>query len=731
MTGCEPSGGALPRPRRQIPFVQQMEAADCAAACLAMVLAYWRCEVAQETLRNEMGIGGDGASASRILELAGRYGLAARGLRVEVEDLRTLPRGTVLHWEFRHFVVLDRVTRNGVVVVDPAGGRRVATFDEVDRAFTGVALAFEPTRALLRRTRPKQVVWPYIRRLFGDRAIVGRLVAMSLVLQTLTAILPVVIGVVVDDVIPRRDMDLMQTLVVLAVSAALMGATATLVRSHLLVTLRTRLDHRMTLDFMSHLVSLPFGYFQRRSTGDLMLRVSSNATVREFLTSNALSSLLDVSFVGLYIVLIAAIAPSMALVVLGLGAVRVLTLISVYNANAELMATELEARAQAHGQLAQLVAGIETLKFAGAEQRAVGQWMGHYTAELNAGVRKGRLAAWVEAALHGLGAVSPLLVLGWGAYLVVQGGMSLGTVIAVGALAGEFFRPLAALVASGLKLSELRSYLERMEDVLTAKPEQEHRQTRPAPRIAGHISLRGVTHRYRPDGPCAIANVDLDIAPGQTVAIVGPSGSGKTTLARVMLGFCRASEGDVRIDGHSVAELCTASLRAQVGVVPQQPYFFGTSIRDNIALSAPGAGLSDVAAAARIACIDQDITSTPMQYDTVLADRGESLSGGQRQRLAIARAVVHRPSILLLDEATSALDTETEARVTQNLDRLRCTRIVVAHRLSTIVHADVIVVMDGGRIVDAGRHQELLGRGSVYRRLVGHQVEVTGPRGGA
>jgi ABC-type bacteriocin/lantibiotic exporter with double-glycine peptidase domain len=374
-----------------------------------------------------------------------------------------------------------------------------------------------------------------------------------------------------------------------------------------------------------------------------------------------------------------------------------------------------------------MLVGIETLKIAGAEERALEQWANMYVDQLNVSLSRGRMQAVVDALNGLLQTAAPLALLGAGTLLVLGGELSLGTMLAAGAIAAGFLTPLASLLQSSLQLQMLGSYVERIDDVLAAEPEQSRAGKVAPPRLTGGIEVDHVSFRYGPNDPLVVRDVTIAVPAGATVAIVGRSGSGKSTLATLLLGLHRPTEGRIIYDGYNLIELDHKLLRRQLGMVPQNPFIFAGSIRNNIALTDPGLSFDQVAAAARRACIDEDIRAMGMGYETIVADGGATLSGGQRQRLALARALVHDPAVLLLDEATSSLDATTERAVMENLRNLRATRIVIAHRLSTVAGADHIIVMQNGRVVETGRHVELLRNGGVYATLVADQTFETKP----
>lgn len=721
---CQQAAPEFGRRGERVPVVQQMTSADCGAACLTMVLNHFQYPISLAETRRRVGAGRDGVNAERLKKAAQHLGLRVKAYSVQhLADLAYLASPAIIHWRFNHFVVLEHWSPDGAVVVDPARGRCTLDRQTFARDFTGLALTFEPgldfppvADTLPPPTRSRLLpagldlprVWP----------VLGQVVAASLALQVLGLAPALFTQIMVDHVLPFRLENLMGVVLIAMLLVGLAQSLLIYLRQGLLIFLQARLDGALMKGFFEHLLRLPFAFFETRTTGDLLMRLAGNSIIRETLTTQLLSAVMDGGLVLVSLALLYAVSPLFAGAALVLGLAQVGLVMLSFRRVHLLMQNHLHAQAEEQGYLVEALKGVALVKAAGGEHAVFDHWSNLFTRQLNLAIERQQVLLLVNVGLALLRVAAPLLLLWLGVDLVLDQQLSLGTMLAAVGIAAVFLAPLQSLVGNAQQLQLVGSYVERIRDVLDAEPEQRGKRGEPMPALRGRIRVRDLSFRYSPDGPWVLRDIQCHIEPGAKVALVGRTGSGKSTLLHLLLGLYRADQGSIRYDGVDLVDADLRGLREQVGVVLQESHLFRGTIRQNIAFHQNDLDDAAIIAAARMAAIHDEIEALPMGYDTVLSDGGGGLSGGQRQRLALARALVRRPPILFLDEATSHLDAATEQQVERCLAALSCTRVVVAHRLSTVRDADLILVLDQGRIVAQGRHQQLMRRDGVYRDLV-------------
>ncbi len=710
---------------KRVPVILQMTPNECGAACLSMMLSYYGRETTINECRNFLKSGRDGLSARNIAQAGRDLGLRVRAFSMEPESLVQFREPVIVHWEFNHFMVLRRWKADGVDVVDPAVGRRRLTAEEFSAGFTGVTLTMEPGANFQRKKAQDKLSWrSYLADIVqtpGSKNLLLQLLGASALLQVLGLVFPLFTWVLVDIILPTQDASL---LVILGAGMIVLVASQiilTYLRGALALTLEARLDTEVMLGFFEHVLRLPFRFFQERTSGDLLMRLGSIAVIREVLTGETVSAVLDGAMAAFYLIVLFIWQPVFGILALFLGCLQVVLLLVSTPRLYALAERDLAAQAESQSYLVEALAGIASLKASASEDRAMEHWSNLFFKQLNISIQRSHLGNLVETGRDGIGALAPIILLWVGGIMVLDGSMSLGTMLAVTTLAVSFLGPLSSLVSTGQQLQLIGANLDRITDVIQTTSEQDGLALDQAPELTGHIEVQDVSFRYHAQAPWAIRHVSVTILPGQKIAIVGRTGSGKSTLAMLLLGLYPLDEGVILYDGRRLSSMDYRSVRRQFGVVLQEPSLFSGSIRRNIAAHDPDLPLDAVIYAAELAGIHDEIADLPMGYETVIAEGGIDLAGGQRQRLAIARALAHQPALLLLDEATSDLDAITEKYVDQNLSNLACTRIVIAHRLSTVRNADQILVLDNGFVVECGTHEELLALGSSYAELVHDQ----------
>jgi NHLM bacteriocin system ABC transporter peptidase/ATP-binding protein len=702
-----------------------MEATECGAAALGIVLEHHGTFVSLSKLREECGVSRDGSKASNVLKAARAYGLEARGFRKEPNELAEMPMPVIVHWNFNHFLVLEGFDKHRAYLNDPAMGPRSVTPEEFDHSFTGVVLTLRPTAEFRPSGKRPSLLPALLRRLRGSRAglLYVALAGLGLVLPGL--VVPVFSMVFVDDVLVAGKHDWLKPLLIGMAAAALMRAAFTYLQRAYLLRLLMKLGVNMASNFMWHALRLPVGFYLARSPGDLAGRVQLNDAVASTLSGRMAGVMLDLVLVAFYGAFMFSL--DRVLLLLGLGTIALHLLLLKA---ADRMRTDLSRVVSQHGgKVAGVAAGglqmIETIKATGSETEFFGQWAGHHAKLVVAQQKLARREQIIMVVTDVLSRSNSLLVLTLGALRVIDGHTSVGTLVAFQSLMASFVQPVERLSQVGAALQALKGNVERLDDVLGHTEDEVVRRESEKPsesetprRLTGELELKQLTFGYLPFSPPLIENLDLHIAPGQRVALVGGTGSGKSTVAKLVSGLYRPWGGEILLDGEHQDKLPRGALVSSIALVDQEIALFEGTVRDNITLWDETIPETDVVQAAKDACIHEDITKLQGGYDARVTEGGFNFSGGQRQRLELARALARQPAMVVLDEATSALDPETERRVDDNLRRRGCSCLIVAHRLSTIRDSDEIIVLERGNVVQRGSHEELLTVGGAYKELI-------------
>ncbi|HTW97238.1 MAG TPA: NHLP family bacteriocin export ABC transporter peptidase/permease/ATPase subunit [Acidimicrobiales bacterium] len=713
--------------RRRVPTILQMEAVECGAAALAMILALYGRWVPLEQLREQCNVNRDGVDALNLVRAARRLGLTAKGLRGETDDLGQVRLPAIVLWNFNHFVVVEGAGPKGVWINDPAVGPRRVAWSEFDVAFTGIMLVLEPGETFEPAGRAPSLLASLGARLRGTKSGLWLclLAGIGLILPGLTV--PVVLRVFVDDLVQSgASSTSVGVLAGILLGAAAVSVAFTWIQQVTLVRLAARLSLSMSTRFFSHLFRLPISFFQQRYAGTLVTRTNVNDQVAQLLSSQFSTALLQVLTAAFYAVLMCLYSTSLALVTLGCGLLNLVALRLVArrrtDANRRLVVDSAKLTSTAMGGLQ----NIESVKAIGEENGLFSRWAGQQAKVANARADLGPPTVVLDAVPGLLVMMNTFVILALGSWRVLDGSLSLGTLAAFQVLAANFSTPISQLVGLGSTVQEMAGKLASVDDVLNHPVDPEvlvHESGRepatlPRGRLRGAVELRELSFGYDRGRPPLIEGLSMSIRPGERVAIVGRSGSGKSTVAKLVCGLYQPWSGQVRLDGTDRRDLPPRLLAASLALVDQDIMLFEGTVRDNVTLWDPTIAQANVARATRDAVIHRDLIARPGGFDRMVEEAGRDWSGGQRQRLEIARALATDPSIVVLDEATSALDPIVEAEIDSHLRARGCTCLIVAHRLSTVRDADQIVVMDNGTAVEQGTHESLIARGGLYTQLV-------------
>jgi len=718
----------MPKPVK-VPTVIQMESVECGAASLAMILAYYGKYVTLEELRVDCGVSRDGSKASNMLKAARSYGLDAKGFRKEPKDLETMKCPVIIHWNFNHFVVLEGFKKDKVYLRDPGSGERIVTKEEFDQSFTGIVMTFSPSADFKKSGKKPSIVKALLSRMKGNEIalLFATLVGLALVIPGL--VLPVFMKVFLDKIIMAKSANWLMPLIIGMGITAIIRGILTWLQGNFLLKFQNKISLASSGKFLWHILRLPMQFFTQRSAGDINSRMSSNDTVAGVLSGKLATTALSAVMIVFYFILMLQYDVLLTLFGVFIAVFNVLYLGFVAKTRVD---KNKKLQQDAGKMIGTSMGGlqiIETLKATGSEADFFSRWSGYYAKVLNAKQEMGVINSYMMTVPGFVSTAINVIILVVGGLRIMNGTMTVGALVAFQSLMQSFLAPVGTLMDMGSTIQELKGDIDRLDDILkhpqdpslnvVVSDTNEFRNQKQ--KLDGYVEIKDLKFGYSILEPPLIENFNLSLKPGFRVALVGSSGSGKSTIAKLISGLYKPWSGDITFDGAKMENIPREVLNNSLSVVNQEISMFGDTIKNNITLWDDIALDADIVQASKDAFIHDDITARVGGYENMLDEGGVNFSGGQRQRLEIARALINNPSILILDEATSALDPNTEQQIDENIRRRGCTCIIVAHRLSTIRDCDEIIVLDKGKIVQRGTHDQLKSVDGHYQTLISLQ----------
>jgi len=666
----------------RLPVIQQTEAAECGLACLAMISSYHGRRIDLNTLRRRHPVSLKGATLRALVQVASQMHFVSRPLRFELGHLKRLQMPTIVHWDMSHFVVLKSVTSRGILVHDPALGKRFYPIAEASKHLTGVALELSPSEGFRpkdeRARLPFSTFWT---QLHGSRHALIQILILSAFLEIFVIASPFYLQLTIDEVVARGDSDL---LIVLALGFGLLGAIkvgTTAIRSLVILVVQNVLHFQIGARLFHHLVRLPIAYFEKRHIGDILSRFTSIEPIRSALAEGMIAATIDGLMALATLAMIFVYSTQLALVVLAALILYTVVRLGLYRLLRERSLAAIEAKAHENSTFIETLRAVQSLKIFNRESDRETQWLNRHGDVVSANVRLGRAKIAFATINDALFALENVVTIYLAARLALSNSLTIGMIFAFMSYKQHFTEKAIQLVEKALEFRILELHLERLADIALSPLERGHNQDLAYMRqIKGRIELRNVFFRYAETEPLVLEDISFIIEPGEFVTIMGPSGAGKTTLVKIMLGLLEPTRGEVLIDGVPLSTIGPRAYREHVGAVMQEDQLLSGSIADNICFFDPSFDQDRMIQCTQLAGIHEEIMAMPMSYNSLIGDMGSSLSGGQKQRVLLARALYRRPQILFLDEGTAHLDVENEININDALKRLQITRICVAHR---------------------------------------------------
>jgi len=695
---------------KSIPLILQSEIAECGLASIAMVASFHGHKLDMPALRKRFSANLKGMNLQQLIELGDSLGLASRALQCPIDEVNKLQTPCVLHWDLNHFVVLTQVSGKGKAakfsVNDPAVGKRTLTVEEFSKHFTGICLELTPTGKFeVKEERARMKLTQLWSSMSGLKTGLCKLIALSLVLQLFALMTPYYMQWVVDEVLISFDKPLLMVLAIGFALIAVISVITNAVRSWLILRLSSLLNMQMGVNLLRHLLRLPMNYFESRHIGDIVSRFGSLAQIRERITTGFVETLVDGVMAITVLVLMLLYSVKLTAVVLAAIALYTLVRLALYRPLHQATEDMIQNSAKEQSNFLENIRGMQTIKLFGNESQRQGIWQNRYAEVINSEIRLGRLNISFDSFNKLLFGLENVLVIYFAAIMVMANTLSVGMVLAFIAYKGQLTDRFANLIEQIIQFKMMRLHLDRIADI--ALTEQEANREGEAvfsngenSEPKGQLTLENICFSYSDEQTAILNNVNLTLDAGDSIAITGPSGAGKTTLMKIMLGLLQPSSGKILLDGKDITRVGLKNYRKHIAAVMQDDTLLAGSIADNISFFDPQPNYLKIEQCAHLAAIHDDINNMTMGYNSLVGDMGSNLSGGQIQRLLLARALYQSPCVLFMDEATSHLDKDNEAKISEQIQHLPMTRIMIAHRKETINMAEQVYLLNNGILVN-------------------------------
>lgn len=705
----------------KIKYIEQMEHSECALACIAMICNYFGYKINLSTLRDEYGVPIGGYNILQISQVLNSYNIDSRGIKInDITSINKTMLPLIGYWNNNHYVIIKKIRKDRILIINPAFGETWIKLEEFEKSFSNKAIICSPNKDF-KKYKDKNKVTFFLSLVLERKSNILTLVILSLLIQLFAIVIPILNQRIIDSINTSINTTFLNKIGLNVLFFAISYYILSTIRSYVIIKIQIFFDKQLMSKLLQHLLDLPYNFFTNRSTGELIFRANSNSYISQILTEKLVSIFIDSLLIFIYLFMMFNYSIPLSLFTIGIAII--LILISILNSKKfnSLTNDEMVEQVKVQKTLTEMIDGIMTIKSIGGENIFFNKWNNLFEKQLNFTYKKGVLNSFLSNISNSLLFILPMIIIWYGSYGIISGDLTVGMIVAFNTIAISFLQPIISLTGSYSNILMLKTILEKLYDIINSKPEKII--TDNFLNInEGKIEFKNVSFKYNRFDPYVLKDVSFSINPGEKIAIVGKSGSGKSTLLKLILGLYSSQNGNIYIDDTNIKNINVKNLRAQFGIILQEPLLFNDSIKENIIIGKEHISDEQINEAAIKSGINNFLLNVPLGINTIISEKGTNFSGGQRQRISLARALINNPKIILMDEPTSSLDNEAEASLIKEVLKLDTTCLVISHKLSTIESFDKIIVINDGKIVECGSHRDLIYNKGCYYNIYNSKV---------